>query len=126
MKKYGAIVLILGIIFYLTYILWAQNRQDKQDNGNNHTDNRDNYTFDEPLTVPGTATGIQGNQNAIEPKKMDFNNGEGSGENIEDENYFANDHEIFARKSYQKKLAPLSQQDKIIWAFRLSKTTIFL
>lgn len=86
MKKYGAIILIVGIILYMSYMLLAQ----------------DNIF----------STGQHGS--------------EVGGDDGEDENYLADDQEIFARKLFQKKLAPLSNEEKIVWAFRLSKTTIFL
>ncbi|HLP45369.1 MAG TPA: hypothetical protein VK469_05460 [Candidatus Kapabacteria bacterium] len=121
MKKYGAIILILGIILYLSYMLFAQDNifnaaqreQRDQSDQNEQVDRRE-----EPAET--------GNQKTVESQKMDFTANEGGGEDGEEENYLADDQEIFARKLFQKKLAPLSRQEKIIWAFRLSKSTIFL
>ncbi|HLP59863.1 MAG TPA: hypothetical protein VK186_13570 [Candidatus Deferrimicrobium sp.] len=121
MKKYGAIILILGIILYLSYMLLAQDNifnaaqrdQRDQSDQNEQVERREN-----PAET--------GNQKTVESQKMDFTANEGGGEDGEEENYLADDQEIFARKLFQKKLAPLSRQEKIIWAFRLSKSTIFL
>jgi DNA-directed RNA polymerase specialized sigma subunit len=131
-KKYGAIILILGLGFYLAYMLLSQDAVSKtgqdahepQDQGaqNAQSDQRD-QRVQRDQNDAGAETG---NQKAVEQKKIDFSGNEGGGEDVEDENYFADDQEIFARKLYQKKLAPLSEKEKIIWAFRLSKTTIFL
>ncbi|MCK4835711.1 MAG: hypothetical protein KAT17_03705 [Candidatus Aminicenantes bacterium] len=44
----------------------------------------------------------------------------------EDEEYLYDEHEIFSRKLFQKKLPPLSKKEKIIWAFRMSEPDLFL
>lgn len=111
MKKYGLIIIILGIIFYLSYMVLAQenifNTGQHQPVGRNDT------------TEPE-------NQNTTESQKIDFNSSEGNLDDMEEETYMANDMDIFARKLFQKKLPPLSNKEKIIWAFRMSKNTIFL
>lgn len=121
MKKYGAIILILGLGFYLSYMLLSQDAVSNKGRSEPQDQNAQSVQPDKQETDAET-----GNQKAVEQKKIDFSGKEGSGEDAEDENYFVDDQEIFDRKSYQKKLTPLSDKEKIIWAFRLSKTTIFL
>jgi hypothetical protein len=51
------------------------------------------------------------------------------GQETDDEDIFTEDQEIFSsrqRKLFQKKLAPLTSKEKIVWAFRLSETNTFL
>jgi hypothetical protein len=50
-------------------------------------------------------------------------------QDMDDEDIFTDDQEIFSsrqRKLFQKKLAPLTNKEKIVWAFRLSETNTFL
>ncbi|MCX6579655.1 MAG: hypothetical protein NT166_05665 [Candidatus Aminicenantes bacterium] len=123
MKKYGAIILILGLGFYLAYMLLSQDAVSNTGQDGREPQDQSVQRVQRVQNETGAETG---NQKAVEQKKIDFSGNEGGGEDVEDENYFADDQEIFARKLYQKKLAPLSNKEKIIWAFRLSKTTIFL
>jgi hypothetical protein len=127
MKKYGAIILILGIILYLSYMLFTQENifnTGQRDQRDQHVQRAQG---DQGEQLDQRDAGVEpGNQKAVEPKKMNFTGSDGGGKDVEDENYFVDDQEIFAKKSFQKKLAPLSNEEKIIWAFRLSKTTIFL
>lgn len=118
MKKYGAIILILGLGFYLAYMLLLQD-----DLSNTGQGEPQDQSVQRDRQETGTETG---NQTTVAQDKLDFKGNEGGNEDVEDENYFADDQEIFARKLYQKQLPPLSDKEKIIWAFRLSKTTIFL
>lgn len=121
MKKYGAIILIVGLSFYLAYMLFSQEafsnkRQSEPQDQSVQRNQRDQTETDAET----------GNSTTVGQKKLDLKGNEGGSEEVEDENYFVDDQEIFDRKSYQKQLPPLSDKEKIIWAFRLSKTTIFL
>jgi hypothetical protein len=121
MKKYGAIILIFVVGFFLAYLILSRNAgsismQRLQQEPQNQGVQSDRQGAD-------TETG---NQKIAEQKNLDYVGKERSGEDVEDESYFVDDQEIFDRKAYQKKLTPLSDKEKIIWAFRLSKTTIFL
>jgi predicted DNA binding CopG/RHH family protein len=51
------------------------------------------------------------------------------GQETDDEDIFSDDQEIFSlrqRKLFQKKLVPLTNKERIVWAFRLSETNTFL
>lgn len=123
MKKYGAIILILGLTFYLAYMLLSQDAISNTGQDGREPKDQSIQRDQRDQTETGAETG---NQKVVEQKKPDFKGNEGDNEDVEDENYFTDDQEIFARKLYQKQLLPLSDNEKIIWAFRLSKTTIFL
>lgn len=118
MKKYGAIILIVGLGVYLAYMLFSQD--PLSNTGQGSPQGQSSQRNQEETTAE------TGNQKAVEQKKLDLKGNEGGSEEIEDENYFVDDQEIFDRKSYQKPLPPLSDKEKIIWAFKLSKTSIFL
>lgn len=56
-----------------------------------------------------------------------MNNQQQQGDELgDDEDYMFYEQEIFSRKLFQKKLPPLTQKEKIIWAFRMSEPDLFL
>lgn len=118
MIKYGAIILIFGLGLYLGYMLLSEDAVSKTGQGEPQ---------DQSAQRNQQETGAEtGNQKAVEQKKLDLKGNDGDSGDVEDENYFVDDQEIFDRKSYQKPLPPLSDKEKIIWAFKSSKTSIFL
>ena len=44
----------------------------------------------------------------------------------DEEDYMFYEQEIFSRKLFQKTLPPLTQEEKIIWSFRMSEPDLFL
>ena len=97
-------IIILGLIFYLSFSLLAQ------DNG---------FSGEKP-----------GNQATGEQKTGTVSEGQTHEDplDMEDEDYVTEDQDVFSstRKLFQKKFDPLTQQEEIIWAFRLSDTDTFL
>lgn len=99
--KYAIAILILCLVFYLSYSLLAQS-----------------YAMSAPPS--------QDRQQKQDDKSI-LN--EEVGQETDDEDIFTEDQEIFSsrqRKLFQKKLAPLTNKERIVWAFRLSETNTFL
>jgi len=98
--KYAAaiLILILSLIFYLSYMVLAQDSM-----------------------IPG-----EDSQSKRTTKEETVTMSEDDSQEMDDDDYFADDQDIFSRKLFQKKLTPLSTREKIIWAFRLSETNAFL
>jgi hypothetical protein len=97
--KYIGAILILSLIFYLSFsLLKAQ---------------------DHPAAGDGfSETGAQEKSSRVTESE----------ETIDDmeEDYYVDEQEVFSRKLFQKYLDPLSKKQEIIWAFRESKTHTFL
>ncbi len=105
--KYIGAILILGLIFYLSYsLLKAQ---------------------DHLVTGDGRGeTGEQVKTEQTEEKPVRVTESVPASDDMEEEDYYADEQEIFSRKLFQKNLDPLSKKQEIIWAFRQSKTHTFL
>ena len=64
------------------------------------------------------------NKDSINQKTSDLN--QDSSAQIDEEDYFLDNQEIFPREAFQRRLPPLSKKKKIIWSFRLSEPHPFL
>lgn len=105
--KYIGAILILCLIFYLSYsLLKAQ----------------DHPVTDEELSE----TGEQEKTGQTEEKSFQVTERERTSDDLEDEDYYVDEQEVFSRKLFQKYLDPLSKKQEIIWTFRESKTHTFL
>lgn len=91
-------IFVLLIVFLLTFLILAQKTLSYDDLNQENIDPK--------------ATGIEENTENYMPTEE------------EDSVYFRED--IFLRKLDDKKLPPLSNKEKIIWAFRLAETNPFL
>ena len=96
--KYAAIVLILCLLFYLSYMVLAQDSKISSENPQSKRTTKEETTT----------------------KSEDKN------QDMDDDDYYADDQDIFSRELFRKELTPLSTKEKIIWAFRLSETNTFL
>ena len=104
--KYIGAILILSLIFYLSFsLLKAQ---------------------DHPVTGDGfSETGEQEKTGQTGEKSSRVTESEETIDDME-EDYYVDEQEVFSRKLFQKYLDPLSKKQEIIWAFRESKTHTFL
>jgi hypothetical protein len=98
--KYAAAILILCLVFYVSFSLLAQNN------------------FQEDM-FPGSD--IEKQQ---EPKKIDQDEEEDN--DIDYGDIFSDDQDMIARKLFQKRLPPLTKRQKIVWAFKLAEPNPFL
>jgi hypothetical protein len=96
--KYAAVVLILCLIFYLSYMVLAQDSK-----------------------IPG-----EDPQSKRTTKEETATISEDESQEMDDDDYYTDDQDIFSRELFRKELTPLSTKEKIIWAFRLSETNTFL
>lgn len=98
--KYAAAILILCLVFYVSFSLLAQ---DKFQDG----------------MFPGSDTETQ-----TEQKKIDRE--EEENDDIDYGDIFSDDQDMISRKLFQKRLPPLTKKQKIVWAFKLAETNPFL
>ena len=105
--KYIGAILILGLIFYLSFSLLKAQAH--------------------PVTGDGfSETGEQEKTGQTEEKSFQVTESERASDDMEEEDYYVDEQEVFSRKLFQKYLDPLSKKQEIIWTFRESKTHTFL
>ena len=98
--KYAAAILILCLVFYVSFSLLAQN----------------NFQDD---MFPGSDTEKQPEQKKIDQDEDENND-------IDYGDIFSDDQDMISRKLFQKRLPPLTKKQKIVWAFRLAESNPFL
>lgn len=102
--KYAAAILIVSLVFYVSYSLLAQGH-----------------------TIPVNDVEQMGNSEQTEQtdrKKSDVS--EEDKEEMDYEDIFTSDQETFHGELFQKELPPVTKKQEIVWAFRLSETNPFL
>ena len=115
--KYASAILIVGIVFYLSYVLLAQESESPEV----FIDSTSGFGETEGTGRDHQAAREQGQ--VLEDTVDAYPDAE---QDIYSDQYFADDQDIFSRKLFQKRLGPLSEKEKVIWSFRLAAPNTFL
>jgi hypothetical protein len=101
-------ILFLALAVYLSYSLVAHGQTVNPGTVNDmNIAARDSKKVDKP-----------------EEKKLDFQ--EYDNPEMDEEDSFSYDQDFLTRKLFQKKLAPLTPKERVVWSFRMADTNIFL
>lgn len=102
-------VLILAFVLYLSYTITAQNLGF-------------GYQDDKPKTTQKTST----QETTPPPDENGMEMFREDSPEMEEDDFFSFDQDYLTGRIHQRKLGPLSNREKIKWAFRMAEANAFL